>query len=105
MLDKVKSKYVNKLCQVFMCRIRPEAVGVTGIRACARRSQGGPNSGNACGCRHLKIDDFNFNFSFFLVEGRVYWRKKNDVRHLGDLFLIFIYLARAHPPSRKSKKC
>jgi hypothetical protein len=70
MLDKVNQNTLIKNCQVFMCRIRPEAVGMTGIRACARRSQGGHNSGNACGCRHLhgvKIDDFYFYFSFFLV--------------------------------------
>jgi hypothetical protein len=49
-----------------MCRIRTEAVGVTGIRACARRSQGGPNSGNACGCRHLQGIKIKFLFLFLV---------------------------------------
>jgi hypothetical protein len=66
MLDKVNQNTLIKNCQVFMCRIRPEAVGVTGIRACARRSQCGPNSGNACGCRHLQGIKIRFLFLFLV---------------------------------------
>jgi hypothetical protein len=36
--------------------------------------------------------------------GRVYWRKKNDVRHLGDLFLIFTYYGLGPPTQQGESK-
>jgi len=63
-------RIIHKLHDMFYCRVMPQAVGITRIRALLRRSWGGPDSSNAHGLRFylkekLTILLFEKNFPLY----------------------------------------